>query len=61
MLQSLERKQATEIDYLTGFIMRNAIKHKVLTPVNDQIFKMVREIEQGQRAISSDNLDQIQI
>ena len=61
MLQSLERKQPTEIEFLTGFITENAKKHKVPTPVNDQIFKMVREIEQGQRAISSDNLDQIQL
>jgi 2-dehydropantoate 2-reductase len=61
MLQSLERKQPTEIEFLTGFITGNGRKHKVPTPVNDQIFEMVREIEQGQRAISPDNLDQIQV
>jgi len=61
MLQSLERKQPTEIDYLTGFITENGKKHQVPTPVNDQIFNMVREIEQGKRAISPDNLDQIRI
>jgi 2-dehydropantoate 2-reductase len=61
MLQSLERKQPTEIDYLTGFITENGKKHQVPTPVNEQIFGMVREIEQGKRAISPDNLDQIQI
>lgn len=61
MLQSLERKQITEIDYLTGFITENGKKHQVPTPVNDQIFDMVREIEQGKRAISPDNLDQIRI
>jgi len=61
MLQSLERKQPTEIDYLTGFITENGKKHQVPTPVNNQIFGMVRQIEQGKRAISPDNLDQIQI
>ena len=61
MLQSLERKQITEIEYLTGFITENGQKHQVPTLVNDQIFDMVREIEQGQRAISPDNLDQIRI
>ena len=61
ILQSLERKQPTEIDYLTSFITENGKKHQVPTPVNDQIFGMVREIEQGKRAISSDNLEQIRI
>jgi 2-dehydropantoate 2-reductase len=61
MLQSLERNQTTEIEFLTGFITENGKKHQVPTPVNDQVFRMVREIEQGQRAISSDNLDQIQV
>ncbi|MBU0969051.1 MAG: ketopantoate reductase family protein [Proteobacteria bacterium] len=61
MLQSLERKQATEIDYLTGFITGNGKKYKIPTPVNDQIFARVRQIEKGQLAISPDNLDQIRI
>jgi 2-dehydropantoate 2-reductase len=60
MLQSLERNQPTEIEFLTGFIIKNGKKHEVPTPINDRIFKMVRKIEQGQRAISPDNLDQIQ-
>jgi 2-dehydropantoate 2-reductase len=59
MLQSLERNQPTEIEFLTGFITGNGKKHQISTPVNDQVFHMVREIEQGQRAISPDNLDQI--
>jgi len=61
MLQSLERKQPTEINYLTGFITENGKKHQVPTPVNDQVFDMVRQIEQGKRAISPDNLEQIRI
>lgn len=61
MLQSLERKQITEIEYLTGFIVENGRKHQIPTPVNDQIFNMVRQIEKGLLAISPDNLDHIQI
>ena len=58
-LQSLERGKETEIDYLTGFITANAEKLNVSTPVNSQVYQMVKEIEQGKRKISPDNLDQI--
>ena len=60
-LQSLERGQKTEIDYLTGFITGNGKKFNIPTPVNDQIIAMVKEIEAGQRTISPANLDQIQL
>ncbi|MCP4720255.1 MAG: 2-dehydropantoate 2-reductase, partial [Desulfobacteraceae bacterium] len=60
-LQSLERGQMTEIEYLTGFITGNGKRYGIPTPVNDQVFDMVRQIELGQRAIVPANLDQIQI
>ena len=60
-LQSLERGQKTEIDFLTGFITKNAKARGVAVPVNDQIFAMVREIEQGNRKISPDNLSEIRL
>jgi len=60
-LQSLERGQMTEIEYLTGFITGNGKKYGIPTPVNDQVFDMVRQIELGQRVIAPANLDQIQI
>ena len=60
-LQSLERGRETEIDYLTGFITANAEKFNISTPVNNQVYQMVKEIEQGKRKISPDNLDQISL
>ena len=58
-LQSLERGQKTEIEFLTGFITKNAKARGVAVPVNDQVFAMVREIEQGNRKISPANLSDI--
>ena len=60
-LQSLERGRDTEIDYLTGFITANAEKFNISAPVNNQVYQMVKEIEQGKRKISPDNLDQISL
>ena len=39
MLQFMERKQTTEIEFLTGFITENGKKYQVPTPVNDQVFR----------------------
>ncbi|WP_022667121.1 ketopantoate reductase family protein [Desulfospira joergensenii] len=59
-LQSLERGEKTEIEFLTGFITSNARNLGIPVPVNDQVLTMVREIEAGRRKISSANIDQIQ-
>jgi 2-dehydropantoate 2-reductase len=58
-LQSLERGKKTEIDYLTGFITSNALRFNISTPVNTQVLKMVKKIEQGKARIASENLDKI--
>ncbi len=60
-LQSLERGRKTEIDYLTGFITSNGKKFGVPTPVNDQVFAMVRDIESGEQQIQTENLDSIEL
>ena len=60
-LQSLERGQKTEIEFLTGFITENAKKYRVAVPVNDQILDMVREIEAGKRRICPENLNEIRL
>ncbi len=58
-LQSLERGEKTEINYLTGFITSNASRLGIEVPVNDQVLAMVIEIENGLRPISPSNLDEI--
>ncbi len=56
-LQSIERGRRTEIDYLNGYICDRAREHGVLTPINDAVVKMIREIETGSREITPDNIN----
>jgi len=56
-LQSLERGQPTEIDYLNGYIVRHGKEYGVNVPVNSAIVKIIHEIETGKRKISPDNFD----
>ncbi len=60
-LQSLERGKPTEIDFLNGFIVRKAEEFGLFTPVNEEIVEMIKEIEQGKRKISPDNVEEILI
>ncbi|MFX0051905.1 MAG: ketopantoate reductase family protein [Candidatus Hermodarchaeota archaeon] len=55
-LQSLERGQVSEIDYLNGYIARKGKEVGIPTPINSAITKIVKEIEAGKRKISPDNL-----
>ncbi len=55
-LQSLERGRKTEIDYLNGYICKQARKVGVSTPTNDAVVAMIKEIERGSRGLSLENL-----
>ena len=55
-LQSLERGKPTEIDYFNGYIAAKGRECGVATPVNDALTAMVKAIERGELAISTDNL-----
>ncbi|MCS6983548.1 MAG: 2-dehydropantoate 2-reductase [Leptospiraceae bacterium] len=57
-LQSLERKKPTEIDDLNGAIVKLGKKHKVPTPINEAIVRMIHEIEKGKRQITPENLNE---
>ena len=56
-LQSFERGKPTEVDFLNGYIVRNAEKLGVDVPVNSAILSMIHEIEQGKRKVSPDNFE----
>ncbi len=56
-LQSLERGKLTEVDYLNGYIVKNADKFQIEVPVNRAVVRIIHEIEQGKRKISSDNFN----
>lgn len=55
-LQSLERGRKTEIDYLNGYICARGAALGTPTPLNDALVKMVKQIEEGKRAITPRNI-----
>lgn len=56
-LQSLERGRPTEVDYLNGYIVRNADRFGIEVPVNKAVTEMIHEIEQNKRKITDANFD----
>ncbi len=59
MLQSLERGNKTEIDFLNGYIVRKGLEFSVPTPVNTKVMEMIKEIEIGKRKIGLSNFEEI--
>ncbi len=55
-MQSIARGRKTEVDFLNGYISELGRKHRVPTPLNDMMVSMVKEIENGTRSMSLDNL-----
>ena len=47
MLQDVEARRATEIDYLNGGIVRFGDEHRVPTPLNRAIWALVKGLEQS--------------
>ena len=47
MLQDVEARRATEIDYLNGGIVRFGREHGVPTPLNDAILALVKGLERS--------------
>lgn len=57
-LQSLEAGQKTEIDIMNGLISAYGKANSVPTPVNDRLTQMIKEIENSERKIGIENLDE---
>lgn len=47
MLQDLEKKVNTEIDYINGVVPRLAESKRILTPYNDMVVKLVKQAEES--------------
>ena len=47
MLQDVEARRTTEIDYLNGGIVRFGREHDVPTPLNEAIWALVKGVEQS--------------
>ena len=53
------RKRKTELEYVTGEIVRTGAQHGVPTPLNALQMQMFNEIEGGQRAMRWENLQEL--
>ncbi|MEI3597818.1 MULTISPECIES: ketopantoate reductase family protein [unclassified Oceanobacillus] len=47
MLQDLEKKQRTEIDYINGFVASKGKEVNINTPFNDLLVRLVKKAEEG--------------
>jgi len=56
-LQSLQTGRKSEVDFLNGYIAKKARQHKILTPLNDVLTGIIKEIEQGKRDITHKNFE----
>ncbi|MGF7139025.1 ketopantoate reductase family protein [Roseimarinus sediminis] len=56
-LQALERGEKTEIDYLNGYIIQKGKEIGLNLPVNERLVQLVHEIENHDRPITPDNLN----
>jgi 2-dehydropantoate 2-reductase len=56
MLQDILKGRRTEVEYLNGYVAERGAALGVATPVNAQVARLVREVEQGRRACGPDNL-----
>ncbi|MCM1544409.1 MAG: ketopantoate reductase family protein, partial [Ruminococcus sp.] len=57
-LQSLEKGEKTEIDIFNGYFAAKGDEFGVETPVNHKLTAMIHEIENGERKITMDNLEE---
>lgn len=53
------RKRKTELEYVTGEIVRGGVKHGVPTPICTLQMKMFDEIESGRRPMQWENLQEL--
>ena len=55
----MKRGEGSEIPYIHGWLSETALKYRVLSPLNDGICKMAREMERGERKPSADNIREL--
>jgi 2-dehydropantoate 2-reductase len=57
MWQDVEKGRRTEIDYINGYVERKAIELGISTPMNKALIQLVKDIEQGKRSPSEENVE----
>lgn len=58
-LQSLERGRKTEVEFLNGFVVREAERLGISVPVNAALYRMIPDIESGARKIGRKNVEDL--
>ncbi len=61
MLQDLEKGLPCEVESINGFLSAAAAKAGVAVPVNDQVTRIIRDIQDGKLGLSFSNLDLIEL
>jgi 2-dehydropantoate 2-reductase len=53
------RKRRTEVDAQLGAMVEAGLKHDVHAPLNTQLVRMIHQIEEGDRALARENLEEL--
>ena len=61
MLQDLEKGLPCEVESINGYLSAMARKAGVAVPVNDQVTRIIRDIQGGRRELGFSNLDLIDL
>lgn len=59
MLQDIKKGLKCEVDVINGYVKKRAKEVNIPTPVNDQVTRLIREIESKRRKPSLTNLEEI--
>ena len=57
MLQDLEHGRRTEVSMINGYVSEVGQAHRILTPFNDTVVKIVQGIEVGKLPLNQNNLE----
>lgn len=58
MWQDVEKGRKTEIDYINGYVEQKARELGIPTPINAELIKLVKDIEQGIKTPSEENVEE---
>ncbi|EKT54333.1 2-dehydropantoate 2-reductase [Providencia burhodogranariea] len=54
MLQDIRKKRRTEIDYITGYLIKQARSYGLNTPENDRLYHLIKQQEEQNDGFSAD-------
>lgn len=54
MLQDIRNKRRTEIDYITGYLIKQARAHGLSTPENDRLYHFIKQREEKNDGFRTD-------